>query len=44
LAELNNTGERINAPYAFVERLRVENIGVREMIPSVGLGESRGDS
>ena len=41
-ANLNHTGEKINAPYAFIERLRLENLGVREVhktsrMPSGGI-------
>lgn len=32
LANLNHTGEQINAPYLFIKRLNVENLGIREML------------
>jgi hypothetical protein len=31
-AQLNHTGEQINAPYLFIKRLNVENLGISELL------------
>lgn len=34
MASLNHTGEQVYAPYNFIERLKVENLGIREIRPT----------